>query len=644
MEEPPSSSTPRPPTPLEVDVLIVGAGPVGLTLAYQLSRFSQKQPYDQSCTSIPPRQPSSRPISIHLIEAHPKPVQESFGRAVTFWSRSMEMLDQLDLAADLLQQCVAVRHSAAYDQSGTEVFGRGWSFVEGISDTRYRFASVLRQKFVEDIFRQRLRAEFGVNVTEQAKFVGLEVDQGIEEGGMGRVTAKIVDSSGSEPREYVVKCRYLIGCDGSRTAVRGAAGIESDGDRTEDKWVRIDGVLTSTTMPKPRCYGAIESPIYGNVLWIPLDHGATRIGFALNEDRRKRYPELNTEAFVNEAKLAVAPFEIEYEKVDWASVYTVGQRVARNFWTKGCIFLAGDACHTHSSGAGQGMNAGMHDAVNLGWKLALVLMGLAKKEVLSTYELERRPNAQRLIKYDEDISVLVTGRLPKSWKGDPTEDPNIVLGQILQEAKGFNTGLTIGYEENLAVWKNESAANGLSAADKAIIPAPAIPGYRAPDVKLVTPALWEPVWLHQLTRNLATFYIVIFVGKSVQARESFVRLKNMVLSRKATVAASTTNGLLPGANSVHSNGLDRYYRDEPVEYLTLLPQTVANAWHELGTDPIGRVYYDGDGSANQRYGVDIDLGAVFILRPDGWIGARLDLNAPDVGNSIEKYLGGLLLR
>lgn len=86
-----------------------------------------------------------------------------------------------------------------------------------------------------------------------------------------------------------------------------------------------------------------------------------------------------------------------FKQVDWWTIYVVGQRIARDF-SKQCIFLAGDACHTHSSGAAQGMNTGIHDAVNLGWKLGLVLNGAAKPDVLlESYGAERRPNVEKLI-------------------------------------------------------------------------------------------------------------------------------------------------------------------------------------------------------------------------------------------------------
>lgn len=615
---------------VSTDVLIVGAGPVGLNLAYQLRRFS----------SPPINNDGGPPISVHIIEKYPKPVQETFGRAVTFWPRSMEILSQLDLAEQITQQCVAVRESAAYDAQGNEVFGRGWSFLEGIEDTRFKFASVLRQRYVEDIFRKELTG-FGVQVSEDHAFVDLEIDEAKPVGEVGRVKARILDSSGGpgKEREYIVNCRYLIGCDGSRTLVRGAAGIDSDGDRTEDKWVRIDGVLKSTTMPKPRAYGAIESPVYGNILWIPLDHGATRIGYALNDERRKLYKELNQEAFVQEAKVAVKPFDIDYERVDWASVYSVGQRVAQNFWAKESVFLAGDAAHSHSSGAGQGMNAGMHDAVNLGWKLALVLTGMLKREVLETYESERRPNARKLIKYDEDISVLVTGRLPKGYQGDKTEDPNIVLGRILQEAKGFNTGLTIGFEPNLAVRRDDADKRQDEIDKRSIIPAPAIAGYRAPDIQVLVPALWEPVWLQSLMRNVAKFHVLIFAGKGQPARDAFLRFKSEVEKNHHLTKSS-----LGITNGTTLNGGSHSPRVWPVDFLTILPEKVGNAWFELGTDPLGKVYYDGDGSANARYSVNTEFGAVFVIRPDGWIGARLDLMSANLAVDVDAYLGAILHR
>lgn len=179
--------------------------------------------------------------------------------------------------------------------------------------------------------------------------------------------------------------------------------IKFEGATTEDNWVRIDGSLV-TDLPKPRTYCSIESPTHGNVLWAALDRGATRIGYAFTAERAKAYDKFDEAAAVKEAVAFVKPFNIEFQKVDWWTIYSIGQRVAQEFFVKDCVFLAGDSCHTHSSGAAQGMNTGLHDAVNLAWKLSMVIRGIAKPELLCTYQAERLPNVEKLIKYDKDIT------------------------------------------------------------------------------------------------------------------------------------------------------------------------------------------------------------------------------------------------
>jgi phenol 2-monooxygenase (NADPH) len=486
-------------------------------------------------------------------------------------------------------------------------------------------------------------SEVGVEVKQPHRFEDLVVDENVPVGELGRVRSRIVnvliDAEGKEvEEEYLVKSRYVIGCDGSRTKVRGAAGVESSGDRTEEKWVRIDGVLKHTTMPKPRCYGAIESKVYGNILWIPLDHGATRLGYAFNEQRRKEYGGLmNEEVFIKEAMECVKPFSIEYERVDWASVYSVGQRVAKSFFAKGCIFLAGDSCHTHSSGAGQGMNAGVNDALNLGWKLAGVLRGKFRQEILDTYDRERRPNAERLIKYDEDISMMVSGRWPKGEEWEERklrgEDVNEALTAVLKGAKGFNSGLTLNYGGNEMIWKDSPE---MVDGKELQIPAPAEPGFRAPDTKLVRPALWSEVWLQDIIKNQGfVFNVVLFLCKGELGRESFKRFK-----AAAQRTLSSLDNIANVQNGAVTNG-EAHIPRIPVTYITIFPQTVDNGWHDLKTDPLGQVYYDGGGSAGQRYAIDVEQGSVVIIRPDTWIGAKLkmDDNAP---GEILRYVSGLI--
>jgi len=512
------------------------------------------------------------------------------------------MLDQLGLADDLAQECFACRTTVSYDPAGKEVQGRGWYFMENMKDTVWDFALVLRQKYQEEIFRNRLRQE-GVELKTPIELVKVDILDSTAEGGY-KVSAIIKDGVNGATSE--IKCKYLIGADGGRSFVRRALEVPFDGSTTEDKWVRIDGMV-ETDMPKSRSYGAIESQTHGNVLWAPLDHGATRIGFAFTVERQKGHPEFNEAAAVSEAIESVKPFKVSFNQVDWFTVYSVGQKVARKFFVEDCVFLAGDACHTHSSGAAQGMNTGIHDSINLGWKLSLVLRGLAPQSLLATYESERLPNVQKLINYDKDISRLMTMQLPTGWRGDPNADPNEVLGHVMEEASTFTSGLSI-----------EFTANMLNVQGSFVSTTGPSPGQRGPDVQLQKPGTFETTRLHKVTPNLSRFYLVVFAGEPEQTSASFLSFSNALESSKLLGDAPL-----------------------PIAWLTIPAQRGPSAFELLGGSPLGRVYFDQKQTAHARYGVDVKKGAVIVLRPDGWIGTGTILGREAV-KELETYFSSFL--
>jgi phenol 2-monooxygenase len=516
------------------------------------------------------------------------------------------MLDQLGLADTLAQDCFACRATVSYDKDGKEVQGRGWHFMENMKDTTWDFALVLRQKYQEAIFRQALKAQ-GITLESSTELIGLEVDESIPIGDH-RITATM--KNGLTGHQSTVKCKYLIGTDGGRSFVRRAAGISFDGSSSEDKWVRVDGVI-ETDLPKPRTYCAIESPTHGNVLWAALDHGATRIGFAFTAERQKAYAVFDEAAAVKEAIASVKPFNLTFKQVDWWTIYVVGQRTARQFFHKDCIFLAGDACHTHSSGAAQGMNTGLHDAVNLAWKLSLVIRGQAEPALLQSYEAERRPNVEKLINYDKDISRLMTMQLPIGWKGDPNADPNEVLGVVMAEAGTFSSGLGIFYEP-------DQLLNLEGSFKYASDPLAAGPGKRVPDVTLQKPATFEATRLHKETPNLGRFYVVVFAGEAQSTAPALKRLSDELQKTPFF------------SNKAH-----------PISWLTISVTAGASACEVLSIQPFGRTFYDKDSLAHGRYGVDVMQGAIFVLRPDGWIGTAMQMGDSSVGE-LGAYFKGFL--
>lgn len=482
--------------------------------------------------------------------------------------------------------------------------------MQNMKDTNWDFALVLRQKYQEDVFRTAMKKE-GVELQAPYTLVDIQVLQDVNPGGY-RILATIEHSETKD--QSIVKCRYLIGADGGKSFVRRTLNIPFDGTSTEDKWIRIDGVL-ETNHPKPRTYCAIESPTHGNVLWAPLDRGATRIGFAFTSARQKAYAEFTQEAAEKEAIEAVKPFSIHFKQVDWWTIYVVGQRIARSFFVHDCIFLVGDACHTHSSGAAQGMNTGIHDAVNLAWKLSLVLKGIAYPDLLNSYEAERLPNVQRLINYDRDISRLMTMQLPEGWKGNPDADPNEVLGTVMAEAAGFSSGLGIFYEQDgyLNV--------GTCTEDMASVSRTVQAGQRAPDVKLTKPGTWEGTRLLAQTPNFAGFYVLVFTGEVEGKRERLGEFVGAV-GRAAWVSGG----------------------EVPVSWITVVSgRGVSSAYEALGgMMPFGRVFYDEDDSAVSRYGVDKEKGGMFVLRPDGWVGMVLALDG-SAGERLDGYFGRFLV-
>lgn len=421
-------------------------------------------------------------------------------------------------------------------------------------------------------------------------------------------------------------CRkYMIGADGVHSTVRRLSNIGSETDKTTLRWVRIDGIV-ETNMPDSRAgYATLESPTHGNVLWANIDHGRTRVGFALSSALIQKYGETPTqEDCVREAKMALKPFTLGFQCVDWYTTYSVRHSVADTF-VRDRVLLVGDACHAHSSGTAQGMNTGVHDAVNLAWKLAGVVKRWYNPSILSTYNTERRPIAEKLIRLDKTYSALLSGKVPPELAAISTSaDPNVLFTKVSHENIQFNTGLGIHYPANSLNTPTKSGA----------IPS----GWRAPDVLVYAPGMSSrlPTRLQSVMKNYGAFWVLVFAGEPLLTKS---RLQSFRAYIDSPAAASSFWGT-SSSEAPSSDQDDIARRSAPlqigkVEFLTLIVGNRPQADEAMcGIPRFGDAYYDHDSSAHLRYGAGMAEGAVYVVRPDGHVGFATRL---DAGEEVGEY-------
>ncbi|KAI1390335.1 putative phenol 2-monooxygenase [Hypoxylon trugodes] len=459
----------------------------------------------------------------------------------------------------------------------------------------------------------------------------------------------------------IVHAKYVVGCDGARSWTRRALGFELQGEATDFIWGVLD-IIPITDFPDVRMRCAIHSAENGSLMVIPRENKLVRLYIQLKEvipdatgraDRSKITPEL----ILSAAQKILSPYKIDYEYCDWWTAYQIGQRVGTNFDAHQRVFLAGDAVHTHSPKAGQGMNVSMQDAFNLGWKVALVSKGIAKRSILSTYEGERRRVAQDLIDFDHRFSRLFSGR--------PAKDLMDAEGVSMEEFKEaflkgnmFASGLSVNYGPSVLVAKaadaiengglNGSSSVGISAdafAKKQAL-APGLPiGMRFNSVKVVSQADARPWHIQEKLKSNGRFRVVLFAGNilDVEQRkrvEKFCEALDSPTSffHTATPSSAPLESVVEVLTVHSSKRTDtELLRDFPE---ILHPFDPHDGWDYDKVFADDETYHEGFADAYTKYGIDKERGCVVVARPDqhvGWIGEFEDFDG------LQKYFEGCLV-
>lgn len=413
--------------PRTVDVLIVGSGPAGLTLAAQLAAFPE--------------------IATVLVESRPGPLL--LGQADGIACRTMEMFEAFGFSERVIKEAYWVNEVTFWkpDEAAPGRIvrhGRIQDTEDGLSEFPH---VILNQARVHDFYLDVMRN----SPRRMAPFYGLRLlDLVVAQQGSAEafpVTARLERLGGEQAgRIETIAARFVVGCDGARSAVRQSLGRVLHGDSANQAWGVMD-VLAVTDFPDIRLKATIHSAAEGSVLIIPRE-GGYLVRFyieleKLNANERVASRNVTVDHLIAAAQRILRPYTLEVKEVAWWSVYEIGQRLADRFDHLAedaaedavpRVFIAGDACHTHSPKAGQGMNVSMQDSFNLGWKLAAVLAGRSAPMLLHTYSGERRAIAEELIEFDREFARMFSARPGSASAGDsdvvdPVEFKNYFVRQ-----------------------------------------------------------------------------------------------------------------------------------------------------------------------------------------------------------------------
>jgi phenol 2-monooxygenase len=619
VEDPHPSVAQRPGgLPEEADVLIVGTGPAGLVLAAQLANF-----------------PDIRTV---VVDRKGGPLE--VGQADGVACRSVEMFEAFGLADELIHEGYSVNEVAFWrpdpaDPSRITRTGRIDDVEEGLSEMPHVIVNQARMLAYLLDHMERSAAKL-------TPFYGLHADDiTIDTSGSAEypVTVELQHLKGAEAtgETSTIRAKYVVGADGSRSGTREAIGRELAGDATNQSWGVLD-VLAVTDFPDIRLKCAIHSANAGNILIIPREGGyMVRLYVALDNERDKEMLEnrsVTPEKLVAVVNRVLHPYTVELKDVGWWSVYSIGQRLCDKFDDVPVeempdrlprVFIAGDACHTHSAKAGQGMNVSMADTWNLGWKLASVLRGTARPELLHTYSDERQKIAAQLIDFDREFSKMFSAHPTDS--GDAAGggvDPEEFQQYFITQGR-FTAGVATKYAPSMITAEPlfEHLAEGFPV------------GMRFHSAPVVRVADGKPVHLGHAARADGAWRLYVFADRNASHLRE---LCEFLESDTSPITRFTPAGADPDSVIDVRAIFQQRHRDVAVDALpsVLLPRKgrfgLVDYEKTFSPAPAGDVF--------DLRGINRDTGCIVVVRPDQYVAHVLPLHGHD---ALADFLAGILV-
>ena len=395
----------------KVDVLVVGAGPVGLTMAAELARYG---------------------IRVRIVEKAAERTDKS--KALVVWSRTLELMDRMGCAQAFVD--AGMKTTAANIVAGDEHIAR--ITLDGVASP-YPYALMLPQSETERLMEEHL-ASLGVMVERSVELTRFEPTQ---DGVVS--TLRFADG-----REETQESAWLIGCDGAHSVVRHGLGMQFEGNTLASDWILADVHLVG--VPNP---GEIAILWHADGVLAIFPIRSDRYRVIANVDSKGTKTEgigLTAEPTLDEVQALLdgrGPGGMVASRPVWLAGFHINERKVKDY-RAGRVFLAGDAAHIHSPAGGQGMNTGMQDACNLAWKLALVLREICEPEpMLGSYSAERGAVGDQVLKgagVTTQIGIL-RGGFKQSIRNHLA---SMVFGfsAVREKAAAALTEISIGYPES----------------------------------------------------------------------------------------------------------------------------------------------------------------------------------------------------
>jgi phenol 2-monooxygenase (NADPH) len=625
IEDPHPSVAARPGgLPEDADVLIIGCGPAGLVLAAQMANF-----------------PDIRTV---VIDRKDGPLE--VGQADGVACRTVELLEAFGLADRLVNEGYWVNEVAFWrpdpqDRTKITRTGRIQDVEEDLSEMPHVIVNQARMlAYLLDHMERsssKLQPFYGLHARD------IQIDTSGSSEYPVTVTLQHLKDFKETGEISTIRAKYVVGCDGSRSGTRAAIGRELRGDPMNQSWGVLDA-LAVTDFPDIRLKCAIHSANQGNILIIPREGGyLVRFYIELDNVRDKEMLEnrsVTPEKLATVANRILAPYTVEVKDVGWWAVYEIGQRLCDKFDDVPVaematrlprVFIAGDACHTHSAKAGQGMNVSMNDTWNLGWKLSAVLRGTAKLELLHTYSEERQRIAKQLIDFDREFAKMFSAHPTESGSaGGKGVDPEEFRQYFITQGR-FTAGVATKYGPSMITAEAmfQHLAEGFPV------------GMRFHSAPVVRLADAKPVHLGHVARADGAWRVYIFADRNdpTSRHSHFGELCEFLESNASPIKRFTPAGTDPDSVIDVRAIFQQGHRDLAVDKMpsVLLPKKgkfgLIDYEKMFCVDPKA-------GDIFELRGVNRETGCMVVVRPDQYVSHVLPLHGHE---ALADFFAGILI-